>query len=164
MGCTQRHCVKALIISALLVLVAWLRWKANTGSPPLPERDPDYWGRVSPRAQRRGSPFLEAAPTQWSVRPFNNLAPHLQSFHLLDKGADRATTPKKPYSTCFIFCFVFWTIPFRETLWREQNKKKCQVTSRWNIEVQCRAKVVTMFSPLKKYKTLKNQEKVLNSC
>lgn len=56
-------------------------------------------------AQRRGSFFLEAARTLWSGMGFNNLAPHLQSFHLLDKGADWATTQKPHYSDVVSFSF-----------------------------------------------------------
>lgn len=86
------HSVKALIISALLVLVAWLRWKANTGSPPLPSRTLSIEGGSVPGLNAGGPFFLEVARTLWSVRGFNNLAPHLQSLHLLDKGTDWATT------------------------------------------------------------------------
>lgn len=48
--------VKALIISALLVLVAWLRWKANTGSPPLLSRTLSIQGGSVP-GLNAGGPF-----------------------------------------------------------------------------------------------------------
>lgn len=105
MGCTQCYSVKPLIISALLVLVAWLRWRANTGKPYSPEWDPDYWGRVSPRPQHRGS-FSWKRPELYGVSEPLTIWRHIYKAFTCWTKAQTELQPQ-PYSLVFYFLVLF---------------------------------------------------------
>lgn len=104
------HCVKALIISALLVLVAWLRWKANTGSPPLLSRTLSIQGGSVP-GLNAGGPFSWKWLGHCGVSGALTIWRHIyKAFTCLTK-AQTELRPKTPLFTCSFF--VFWNIPFR---------------------------------------------------
>ena len=102
--------VKALIISALLVLVAWLRWKANTGSPPLPSRTLSIEGGSVP-GLNAGGPFSWKWLGHCGVSGALTIWRHIyKAFTCLTK-AQTELRPKTPLFTCSFF--VFWNIPFK---------------------------------------------------
>lgn len=88
---------EAFLMMALLGLAARLRCRANTGKGPSLSLSLSgeglYIQAGSVMGLLPGGFFLSLpVPTHWSVRLFNNLAPVLQSFHLLDKSSDQAST------------------------------------------------------------------------
>lgn len=106
------HSVEALIISALLVLVAWLRWKANTGSPPLPSRTLSIEGGSVP-GLNAGGPFSWKLLGHCGVSGALTIWRHIyKAFTCLTK-AQTELRPKTPLFTCSFF--VFQTIPFKRS-------------------------------------------------
>lgn len=100
------HSVKALIISALLVLVAWLRWKANTGSPPLPSRTLSIEGGSVP-GLNAGGPFSWKRLGHYRVSGALTIWRHIyKAFTCLTK-AQTELRPKTPLFTCFLSSFFF---------------------------------------------------------
>lgn len=98
------HSVKALIISALLVLVAWLRWKANTGSPPLPSRTLSIEGGSVP-GLNAGGPFSWKRLGHCGVSGALTIWRHIyKAFTCLTK-AQTELRPKTPLFTCSFFFF-----------------------------------------------------------
>lgn len=103
------HSVKALIISALLVLVAWLRWKANTGSPPLPSRTLSIEGGSVP-GLNAGGPFSWKRLGHYRVSGALTIWRHIyKAFTCLTK-AQTELRPKTPLFTCFLFFFFFFKL------------------------------------------------------
>lgn len=103
------HSVKALIISALLVLVAWLRWKANTGSPPLLSRTLSIQ-RGSVPGLNAGGPFSWKWLGHCGVSGALTIWRHIyKAFTCLTK-AQTELRPKTPLFTCSFFFFT--NIPF----------------------------------------------------
>lgn len=98
------YSVKALIISALLVLVAWLRWKANTGSPPLPSRTLSIEGGSVP-GLNAGGPFSWKWLGHCGVSGALTIWRHIyKAFTCLTK-AQTELRPKTPLFTCSFFLF-----------------------------------------------------------
>lgn len=100
------HSVQALIISALLVLVAWLRWKANTGSPPLLSRTLSIEGGSVP-GLNAGGPFSWKRLGHCGVSGALTIWRHIyKAFTCLTK-AQTELRPKTPLFTCSLFFFLF---------------------------------------------------------
>lgn len=119
------HSVKALIISALLVLVAWLRWKANTGSPPLPSRTLSIEGGSVP-GLNAGGPFSWKWLGHCGVSGALTIWRHIyKAFTCLTK-AQTELRPKTPLFTCSFF-FVFWNIPFKRPPSPQTNRHQSPV-------------------------------------
>lgn len=124
------HSVKALIISALLVLVAWLRWKANTGSPPLPSRTLSIEGGSVP-GLNAGGPFSWKWLGHCGVSGALTIWRHIyKAFTCLTK-AQTELRPKTPLFTCSFF--VFWNIPFRRPPSPQTNRHPTAVACLCNI-------------------------------
>lgn len=122
------HSVKALIISALLVLVAWLRWKANTGSPPLPSRTLSIEGGSVP-GLNAGGPFSWKWLGHCGVSGALTIWRHIyKAFTCLTK-AQTELRPKTPLFTCSFFCFfVFWNIPFKRPPSPQTNRHQTPIS------------------------------------
>lgn len=137
------HSVKALIISALLVLVAWLRWKANTGSPPLPSRTLSIEGGSVP-GLNAGGPFSWKWLGHCGVSGALTIWRHIyKAFTCLTK-AQTELRPKTPLFTCSFF-FVFWNIPFKGPPSPQTNRHQAPVACLCNTTTLCIGAVAELF-------------------
>lgn len=97
--------VKALIISALLVLVAWLRWKANTGNPRLLSRALSIEEGSHPGLYT-GGPFSWKRLGHCGVSGALTIWRHIYKAFTFFTKAQTELRPKTPLFTCFFVVVV----------------------------------------------------------